>query len=71
MKLSEKKPKPQTYEISRCLTMTIDEVVSERLELLDVRGRGDWVGHIQEQFDVRLRFLDNFIVEYFLKGYKK
>ena len=71
MILKEKSPKPKTYEISTRTTMTIDEVVSERSELLDVKGRGDWVGHIIEQFDIRLRFLDNFIVEYFLSHRKK
>ena len=70
MILKEKRPKPKTYEISKRQTMTIDEVVAERAELLDVRGRGDWVGHIMEQFDARLRFLDSFIVDYFLKRYK-
>ena len=71
MKLKEKEPKPKTYEISIRQNMTIDEIVVERAELLDMRGRGDWVERIIEQFDRRLRYLDSRIVDEFLKRYKR
>ena len=73
MILKEKKSKPQTYEISKrpLESMTIDEVVAEMEELIDMKGRGDWVDHVMEQFSSRLCKIDKFIVSYFLKGYKR
>lgn len=58
------------YQISEKENLTISEVVKERAELLIERKRKDWTHHVLEKFELRLKFLDDLIVEEFLDHYE-
>ena len=59
------------YEISESTNISIDEVVKERAELIEMKTKELWTHYVLEAIERRLAYLNGRIVDYFLEGYAK
>jgi len=70
MKLAiPKRPeKPKEFELSDKTDLSIDEVVKERSDLMEI-AKAPWTNFVLEKINNRIRFLNDRIVQEFLDNY--
>lgn len=69
MKLTipKEKEKPKTFELCEREDISIEQVVKQRAEILKHMENKGWAPHIVEKLNLRLRWLNDRIVEEYLK----
>lgn len=60
--------KAKTFDLCEREDISIKQVVKQRAEILKIMENKNWVPHVVEKLNLRLKYLDGRIVEEYLKN---